>query len=308
MAVTAAAQAPAPTVPSPAADSAFFASDWALAKSRYDAFIAANPTVLVARVKAGFATLRLGRDGEAIRYFSHVIDQTPSGQAPFALAGLAMASAHQGDQAKALEYLERAVAAGYGNFAALDTEASLSSLRADPRFVAVRTRAEQNQMPCLADPNSRAFDFWLGEWDVYINGTTQLAGRSRIDRVSGGCVILENWTRNVTPIGAPFEGKSLNFYEQSTGKWKQVWAGSGRDVGYFDNGEYRDGAMRFVFKQTTRQGQPVEGRFTFYNLGPNRVRQFNEQSTDGGKTYQTVYDFIYVRKGSGERPLTLPTQ
>lgn len=48
---------------------------------------------------------------------------------------------------------------------------------------------------------------------------------------------------------------------------------------YFENGEYKDGAMRFT--TTTAQGQP--GKLTFFNLGPNKVRQFYEVSADEGK-------------------------
>jgi hypothetical protein len=80
-------------------------------------------------------------------------------------------------------------------------------------------------------------------------------------------------------------------------KWKQSWAGSyvnGRQE--FTNGEYKDSAMRFVFEMTGPQGNKIIGRFIFYNQGPNQVRQFNETSGDGGKTWATTYDFTYVRK------------
>jgi len=35
---------------------------------------------------------------------------------------------------------------------------------------------------------------------------------------------------------------------------------------------------------------------TLFNLGPDRVRQLSEQTVDGGKTWSTQYDFIYIRK------------
>ncbi|MEW6208480.1 MAG: hypothetical protein AB1631_08935 [Acidobacteriota bacterium] len=37
-------------------------------------------------------------------------------------------------------------------------------------------------------------------------------------------------------------------------------------------------------------------RLTFFNLGADRVRQFSERSTDGGKTWAVGYDFTYIRK------------
>jgi len=45
------------------------------------------------------------------------------------------------------------------------------------------------------------------------------------------------------------------------------------------------------------QDQKIIGRFIFYNEGPNQVRQFNEQSSDGGKTWTTSYDLTYKRAG-----------
>jgi hypothetical protein len=35
---------------------------------------------------------------------------------------------------------------------------------------------------------------------------------------------------------------------------------------------------------------------TFFNLGRDKVRQLVERTSDGGKQWQVVYDFIYTRK------------
>lgn len=292
-----------PPPPSAEADSLFFAGHWAKAKAAYDAFLAANPTSLQSRLRAGYAALKLERPDEAIPYFNQVVSQAPSGRAPAALAGLAASYALKGQNARALDELVKADSAGYLNFAALDGDKAFASIRGEARFKAVRESVYRRQFPCAADLRSRAFDFWIGEWDAYSNvGARRLAGHSVIERASGGCMILENWTSKPPPWAGPYEGKSMNFFEPSTGKWKQVWAGSANDVTYFENGEYRDGAMRFTYERTNPQGGKVQGNFIFYNLGPNRVRQFQDSSTDGGKTSSVVYDFIYVRRGSGEKP------
>jgi hypothetical protein len=292
-----------PTGPGAArADSLFFADQWALAKAAYDQFLRDHPGSSQATLRAGYAALKLAHPDEATPYFEELVKKAPSGQAPFALAGLAVARAQQGDPDGSFRYLDRAVTAGYGNAALLDRDEWFQPLRADPRFKPLRDRAEGQGFPCLADQRSRAFDFWIGEWDAYVNGTVQLAGKSRIDRISGGCGILENWTSRQGLFNGGYEGKSINFFDPGTGKWRQVWAGSGQDVTEFGAGEYRDGAMRFTYQRTTPQGQKIEGDFIFYHLGPNRVRQFQDQTTDGGKTRQVVYDFIYVRVGSGESP------
>jgi hypothetical protein len=33
----------------------------------------------------------------------------------------------------------------------------------------------------------------------------------------------------------------------------------------------------------------------FFNSGPDKVRQWSQGSSDGGKTWHTEYDFIYTR-------------
>jgi hypothetical protein len=41
---------------------------------------------------------------------------------------------------------------------------------------------------------------------------------------------------------------------------------------------------------------------SFTPLGPDKVRQFEENSSDGGKTWTVGYDFTYVRKKQAEVP------
>jgi hypothetical protein len=295
------AQAPAGSPQPPtAADSLYMAGDWLAAKAAYDRFLESNPTSLGARVRAGFAAIEAGQPELAVPYFERLRTASPPGRAPVALAGLAMVAGARGDVAGAFAKLDSAVAQGYGNVATLDRHRAFAGVRADPRFAALRKKASALMLPCLEDPDARAFDFWIGEWEVFPNGSAMRAGTSVIERASGGCMILENWTTWESPWNGPYEGKSMNYYDPATKSWRQVWAGSGHDVTYFDEGVYRDGAMRFTYRSRNPQGQPTEGHFIFYHLGPNKVRQFQDQSTDGGKTYSVVYDFIYVRKGSGE--------
>jgi hypothetical protein len=147
--------------------------------------------------------------------------------------------------------------------------------------------------PCSVDPKQRVFDFWIGEWDAYVTGTSQLAGHSVIQSASGGCMILENWTS----VGVAYNGKSINFIDAATGKWQQVWVGSeGGGQHIFINGEYRDSAMHFDFEQKGPGGIKQKGRFTFYNQGPGQVRQLNELSDDDGKTWKIGYDLTYKRR------------
>jgi hypothetical protein len=143
---------------------------------------------------------------------------------------------------------------------------------------------------------ARDFDFWIGEWEVHA-ARGGLAGSSVIEKVSGGCALLENWTSQ-----GPGNGKSLNFYNPAAGHWQQTWIGSAGGPVEFRDGVLQDSTMRFIARTTGPQGEPVLSRLSFTRLGPNRVRQHAESSGDGGATWTTSYDFHYLRKGSGERP------
>ena len=61
-------------------------------------------------------------------------------------------------------------------------------------------------------------------------------------------------------------------------------------------GEFKDSAMRFEGESHRPEGTRILRRLTFFNLGLDRVRQFSEASTDGGKTWNLDYDFTYIRK------------
>lgn len=63
------------------------------------------------------------------------------------------------------------------------------------------------------DPAYRAFDFWVGDWDV-----TNKAGENKIEKLLNGFLLLENWTS----IGGG-SGKSINHYDRDIRKWRQIW-------------------------------------------------------------------------------------
>jgi hypothetical protein len=108
------------------------------------------------------------------------------------------------------------------------------------------------------------------------------------------CMILENCT---SMGNVAFEGKSMNFVDPATNKWKQIWIGSnGLNVSEFLNGEYRDGAMRFESESMTPQNQKQLVHFYFFNENADQVRQLHETSNDNGKTWVTTYDFNYKRR------------
>jgi hypothetical protein len=141
----------------------------------------------------------------------------------------------------------------------------------------------------LYQQEHKQFDFWIGEWNVQ-NSQGQPVGTSSIQRIENGCIIQENWIG-----GQGGTGKSLNFYDSSLHKWRQTWADSSGGVSEFA-GEYKNSAIRFEGESHAPNGTRTFRRLTFFNLGPDRVRQFSEASNDEGKTWTVDYDFTYVRR------------
>ncbi|MES2278609.1 MAG: hypothetical protein V4592_21445 [Bacteroidota bacterium] len=156
----------------------------------------------------------------------------------------------------------------------------------------IKAQTAPANSPCRNNPQNRQFDYWVGEWDVYATGTTTIVGHSLVQDISGGCAILENWTAT----NGKGDGKSINFIDPNTHKWKQTWVGSGGMAQEFTNGEYKDDAMKFTTEKLNASGQKMLIHFIFYNQGPDKMRQYYETSVDDGKTWVTGYDFTYLRK------------
>jgi hypothetical protein len=149
--------------------------------------------------------------------------------------------------------------------------------------------AQSKGSPC-ADAPHRTFDFWVGDWIVTTKNGPKV-GDSSIRRILNDCVIFESWTGVAGGIG-----QSFNNYDVRSKTWKQFWVDASGGRQEYDGGVYHDDALRFTGQNPGPKGEPALQRFTFFNLDPNHVRQFQEQSTDGGKTWSVVYDFYYARK------------
>ncbi|MBI3406479.1 MAG: hypothetical protein HY046_13585 [Acidobacteria bacterium] len=153
-------------------------------------------------------------------------------------------------------------------------------------------QAKRNASPCESNPKYREFDFWVGEWDVEVVGAAAgtIKPRSSIQRLVNGCVILENW---MPPNGN--EGKSFNIFDPVTGKWEQLWMGSnGMPIHFY--GGVSNGSMHYTAEFIDQKGVKQHGKMTYTPLGPDRVRQLWESSTDGGKTWTVAFDGTYVRR------------
>jgi len=148
------------------------------------------------------------------------------------------------------------------------------------------TPPQSNDKP--EKPELRQFDFWVGTWDVY-SPSGQKVGTNRIEKLERGYLLLENWAS----VGNS-TGKSMNYYDASEKKWKQLWVDAGGDI-IKTAGRFERGAMRLRGEHIFKTGKKRPFKLTFTPNADGSVRQLCEESTDGGKTFKTWFDGKYVR-------------
>ncbi len=158
-------------------------------------------------------------------------------------------------------------------------------------FVLSAGAAFAQSTPPPPAPVNHDFDFWLGEWSV-TTPDGKPAGSSRIESVANGHGLLENWTGAPTAGGGT--GKSLNCFNVAKGQWQQFWVGGGGGVLELAGGLV-EGSMVLSGGHVVG-GANVTERITWTPNGDGTVRQFWEQSRDGGKTWKPVFDGLYRRR------------
>ena len=157
---------------------------------------------------------------------------------------------------------------------------------------AAATPAPTPPPPACASEAHGAFDFWVGEWEVYPNGSDTKVAESRIERLSAGCVIRETWM----PLRGG-GGSSMSFINHRSGRWEQVWVGSdGRRVDFTGGMVDENMVITGYWDGIGPQGEAQLVRMTYSRQDDGSVRQHGEASTDHGLSWQTSFDLIYRRK------------
>ncbi len=294
------ANAAPPRAPSPApereAELAFEKQDWARAAAGYEALTKSGSTVPKHWMRLALARHKLRQLKEAAAAYEKVIalGAPQSTMAHYNLACLLAAA--PADRDRAFAELTAAVEGGTPPHQ-LKSDPDLLPLAPDPRYAALVDKAERLAFPCKHAREHAQFDFWIGEWDVFVGPNR--AGTSRIEKSAEGCLVVEHWTGT-----SGQSGKSLNFYLPREKRWRQTWVGADGDVaefvGVFDSGE-----LRFSASSWTSTGEPFFRRLTF---SPRRegavtkVRQLGEISKDGGRTFVVEYDLLYVPRAASAKP------
>ena len=170
---------------------------------------------------------------------------------------------------------------------ALITPSLLAALTRSPLVEAQDSPAEAP--PCKADARHGQFDFWVGQWDVFL-AHGRKAGSNTISKTESGCLLMEHWSG-----AGGSTGTSMNYFDPVASQWVQVWVSGDRTI--IDiRGGLHEGSM--LLAGTIKDAANPDGaafRGTWTLLEDGRVRQFFEQSQDGGATWTPWFEGFYAR-------------
>ena len=141
--------------------------------------------------------------------------------------------------------------------------------------------------PCDS-PQHRAFDFWIGEWQVK-TPDGKLAGVNRIEREYGGCVLHERYD-----TGRGYSGESLNTFDAGRKVWHQTWVDTSGTLLILEGG-IKEGKMVLEGQTFAAGGQVTKHRISWTPNQDGTVRQLWE-STDATGKWTTAFDGQYARK------------
>ena len=114
--------------------------------------------------------------------------------------------------------LPSAWACSFFRKAAVPVLASLSLASPSPAFA--QTTTPTSRPPACATADHRAFDFWIGTWDVTAAGRDEPTAVNKITREHGGCVLREDYATK-----GGYTGMSISFYDAARKIWHQTWMG-----------------------------------------------------------------------------------
>jgi hypothetical protein len=231
----------------------------------------------------GESLLQQHKHREAEAAFRHAIaTKTRSMQNE---VNVARVFADENDSAKALAELQKVIDAGAGG-------AMRPLVLSSPEFTKWKDevgfkKVLEEMAPCRK-PEYRQFDFWLGEWDVKVPQGPSV-GHSLVTLEQDGCLLVEHWTAST----GGQTGTSFNYYDIRDKKWHQLYLDNSGNAGAFPAMAGNFIAGKMVLLTDEKEG-PVS-RWTWYVLGPDKVRQMSEQSTDGQKTWTIGWDSEYFK-------------
>ena len=158
--------------------------------------------------------------------------------------------------------------------------------------------AAQASEACESSEERRALDFLLGEWRLVTGGET--VGRSRVEKLEGGCLIAETWEL----AGGP-SGRNYSSWDAAAGVWRR-FSVSSRGVTVRASGAAQGDGWTFEGERVAAGGETAEWRDRLWPAAGGRVGRVVEESAEGrgGDDLRVLFEGYYEPAGmpAGQAP------
>ena len=142
---------------------------------------------------------------------------------------------------------------------------------------------------CATNPENRQFDYWLGDWKIGAEGSGGNA-HSTVSLSLDKCLVIENWDG-----GRGHSGQNIFGYSADDNSWYGFFADNEGRVHVFTSGKVSAGSAEFEGPSRGPNGATVLNRVKITKLGPNKVQQTWEKSSDKGTTWNLAFRGEYSR-------------
>jgi hypothetical protein len=149
--------------------------------------------------------------------------------------------------------------------------------------------AATNSDSCVANSASRQLDYWLGNWKIGADGSSGNA-HSSVTLALDKCLVVENWDG-----GRRHYGQNVFCYSADDKSWYGMFADNEGRVHVFTSGKVSSGSAEFEGTSRGANGETLLNRVKVVRLGPDKVEQTWEKSSDNGVTWSVVFRGEYSR-------------
>ena len=157
-------------------------------------------------------------------------------------------------------------------------------------FIGSMTLWSQDADCVCCSEEHRAFDFWIGSWEV-TDKDGKVLGTNNISQARDGCVLVEDWKS----ANGTFTGGSTNFYNKRKGQWEQLWLDNAGTYLHL-KGNRTGNDMILESEEIDREDKPAfRNRITWTLNQDGTVRQLWEIVV-GDEVETVAFDGIYSKK------------
>jgi hypothetical protein len=146
--------------------------------------------------------------------------------------------------------------------------------------------------PCSTSSASRQLDYWLGDW-VIGEPRGSMSATSKVYLALDKCLVVESWDG-----GRGHKGENIFGYSPDDKSWHGMFADNQCRVHVFVDGKVSAGFAEFSGPSRGSDGGTVLNRVRIVQIGPDKIEQIWDKSSDNGATWTTEFRGEYSRKKS----------